>query len=237
MINETEKATIAQKKNKLIEISLFIVFNFFSLYLLEDLFCLGSCPFSLLAFIIIVHNLILFFIIFWILKFRQETFQKIGWTKENLGKHLLFGVILFPPFYFSVSIMLYFFTSLGLSHLEKIPSFLVPQNGLQIVEGVFMILTVAVVEEIIFRGYLLSRLIEITESIPGGVLISTFIFALGHVYEGTAGVLTVTYIGIVYSLIFLREKSLTINIVLHFFTDLIPIVLLPLGNLSGFNLF
>jgi membrane protease YdiL (CAAX protease family) len=54
------------------------------------------------------------------------------------------------------------------------------------------------------------------------------IFSLGHGYEGTAGVITVGMMGIVFAPVYMWRKSLVAPIVMHFLQDFIGIVLLPL---------
>jgi membrane protease YdiL (CAAX protease family) len=53
------------------------------------------------------------------------------------------------------------------------------------------------------------------------------IFALGHGYEGSLGVVTVGVMGLVFNLIYLWRKSLVAPIVLHFLQDFTAIVLAP----------
>jgi membrane protease YdiL (CAAX protease family) len=121
---------------------------------------------------------------------------------------------------------------MGLSHMEDVPASLVPAGIGEILLGGVMVLIVALAEEIIFRGYLLTRLKEITENTWLSVFLSTLLFTLGHVYEGTAGMMAVGYIGLVFSLLFLWKKSLAIVIVLHFLTNFIPIVIAPLTDMK-----
>ena len=87
---------------------------------------------------------------------------------------------------------------------------------------------VAVAEETIFRGYLLLRFGAILRNPSLGAVISAAIFSLGHGYEGSAGVLTVSFMGLVFALIYLWRQSLVAPIAMHFLQDFIGIVLLPL---------
>jgi membrane protease YdiL (CAAX protease family) len=59
------------------------------------------------------------------------------------------------------------------------------------------------------------------------VLLSSFIFSLGHGYEGTAGLATVGVMGAAFALVYLWRGSLVAPIVMHFLQDFIGIVLLP----------
>ncbi len=60
------------------------------------------------------------------------------------------------------------------------------------------------------------------------MLFSSFIFALGHGYEGTAGVMTVGTMGMVFALVYLWRGSLVAAMVMHFLQDFTGILLLPL---------
>jgi membrane protease YdiL (CAAX protease family) len=59
------------------------------------------------------------------------------------------------------------------------------------------------------------------------VLLSAVVFALGHGYEGSLGVVTVGVMGLIFSLIYLWRQSLVVPIVLHFLQDFVAIVLAP----------
>jgi membrane protease YdiL (CAAX protease family) len=80
----------------------------------------------------------------------------------------------------------------------------------------------------IFRGYLILRLKAITASPAAAALLSDGIFSLGHGYEGSAGVVTVGFMGLVFALVYMWRESLVAPIVMHFLQDFIVIVLLPL---------
>ena len=55
-------------------------------------------------------------------------------------------------------------------------------------------------------------------------LVSALIFSLGHGYEGTAGVITVIYMGLTFALIYLWRGSLVAPVIMHFLQDFIGIV-------------
>jgi membrane protease YdiL (CAAX protease family) len=59
-------------------------------------------------------------------------------------------------------------------------------------------------------------------------MVSSFIFALGHGYEGSAGVVTVGIMGMVFAMVYLWRGSLVAAIVMHFLQDFTGILLLPL---------
>jgi membrane protease YdiL (CAAX protease family) len=89
-------------------------------------------------------------------------------------------------------------------------------------------MVVALAEETIFRRYLILRFEAVTASSAVAVVLSAVIFSLGHGYEGSAGVVTVGVMGLVFALIYLWRRSLVTPIVMHFLQDFISVVLLPL---------
>lgn len=70
------------------------------------------------------------------------------------------------------------------------------------------------------------RFASITGSPLTAVLISTVFFALGHGYEGTAGVATVGVMGLIFAFIYLWRGSLVAPMVMHFCQDFLGIVVL-----------
>ena len=98
-----------------------------------------------------------------------------------------------------------------------------------------MVIVVALVEETIFRGYLMLRIREVTSGPVSAVLLSSFIFSLGHGYEGAASVVTIFLLGIVFALIYQWRKGLTAVITMHFLQDFTGIVLVPLLKRMHFS--
>ena len=94
--------------------------------------------------------------------------------------------------------------------------------------AIVLVTVVALAEETIFRGYLILRLKAITASPAAAALLSAAIFSLGHGYEGSAGVVTVGVMGVVFAFIYMWRQSLVAPIVIHFLQDFISIILVPL---------
>ena len=91
-----------------------------------------------------------------------------------------------------------------------------------------MIVVVAFAEETIFRGYLILRFKAVTGSLPAAILLSAVVFSLGHGYEGSAGVITVGVMGLLFALVYVWRQSLVAPMAMHFLQDFISIVLLPI---------
>jgi len=59
------------------------------------------------------------------------------------------------------------------------------------------------------------------------IVLSAFIFAIGHGYEGTAGVVTVGVMGLAFALVYLWRRSLVAPMIMHCLVDFVSIVVAP----------
>lgn len=158
-----------------------------------------------------------------------ESPVRIGWTDSSLWSNLILGALLFPVVLVGAAALETVLRSLGLSGLPQVtPPFLLPHGAAEIALAMILVIVVAVSEETIFRGYMIARMAGTTGSIPFAVLLSSAIFALGHGYEGTAGLVTVGALGLVFALLYVWRRSLVAPIVIHFLNDFVGLVLLPL---------
>lgn len=85
------------------------------------------------------------------------------------------------------------------------------------------------VEEILYRGYPIERLNRLKVTIWPGALISLIIFVVFHLPSGlghTVGL--VLPIGVILTGLYVWKRNLTLNIAVHFLTDSLILVLLPL---------
>jgi uncharacterized protein len=113
-----------------------------------------------------------------------------------------------------------------------LPSFLKAQGLVEASLALLLVAVVALAEETIFRGYLLLRFPAVLRNTTASLLLSSAIFAVGHGYEGSAGLVTVGMMGAVLAVIYLLRGSLMAPIVMHFLQDFFGIVLLPLLGLQ-----
>ncbi len=188
----------------------------------------SSLPFPLAATATILDDLALVALVLFLLWRNREPLARIGWAAPDPRGDLILGLLLFLPLFAGAGILGEYLSALGLSSSSATPSFLRYQGPFQALLALALILVVAVAEETIFRGYLVTRIQAVTSSPLAAVLISSAIFAMGHGYEGAVGVVIAGVAGVVYALIFLSRKSLVAPVVLHFLQDLTTILLLPL---------
>lgn len=80
-------------------------------------------------------------------------------------------------------------------------------------------ITAGICEEIIYRGYVLWYIVEVTGMI-GGVLLSSALFGLAHAYQGTRGMIQTGMVGLVLAVLFILTGTLWVPIILHIFLDI-----------------
>jgi len=76
-------------------------------------------------------------------------------------------------------------------------------------------------EELLMRGYLTGRLLQLMNTKWAPVLISSVIFASWHIYEGPLGVMNAFIIGLILASIFTVSKRIWPLIIAHFSFDAI----------------
>ena len=189
----------------------------------------GNLSFSLTAVATLFRDLALLCLVLFFLRHNHETVGLIGWTPRRWLKDIILGIVLYVPFLFVVSLVEQLLDFLGLSTpATPLPSGLSAAGAGEYVLGVVLVLVVAVTEETIFRGYLNLRFNNVMGNLRAAVLLSSIIFAIGHGYEGTIGVITVGVMGAIFSIVYIWRGSLVTPITLHFLQDFIGIVLIPI---------
>ena len=186
-----------------------------------------STGFRLTAVMVIARDLALLSLVLYFVWRNGEAMAQIGWTFRRLPLEVLVGVLLFIPMLYGISWVEQFFTGIGLSAPPAhSPTFLHPDSRAELWLAVTLVITVAIAEETIFRGYLMRRFIGIGLGETASVVLSSVIFAVGHGYEGSSGVATVAVMGVIFALVYLWRGSLVAPIVMHFLQDFLAIVAL-----------
>lgn len=92
---------------------------------------------------------------------------------------------------------------------------------------VFISFTAAVVEELIFRGYLMSRLRLLSKSAVWPIIISSVLFGLAHIRWGTVlNVIGPMFIGFVFACYYQKYRNIKVLILCHFIWDIVSLLLL-----------
>jgi membrane protease YdiL (CAAX protease family) len=229
MENFQLSAPMGNRKEELWEVLVFLFLILPSMVLSFFVIKAGNLSFTITAYSTILRDLGLVSLILFYLWRNQEPRSRIGWNFQRWGRETAWGLILFVPFFFVTNLLEKMLLSAGFSTpSEPLPSFFSIHGAGELGLAVLLVVIVALAEESIFRGYLILRLRAITRSPAIAVLLSSFIFSLGHGYEGSAGVVTVGAMGLIFALVYLWRQSLVAPMVMHFLQDFIGIVLAPL---------
>jgi len=217
------------KRIQIIEVSVFLLLIVPSMVLSFFIVKPEAIGFSLTAVATILRDLALIALIFFFVWRNKEPVSCLGLKMDGLFKEVIVGVIFFFPLFYSASMIDSFLMSIGFhSPSMPVPDLMIKNNWEQIVLAVVLVSVVAFAEETIFRGYLLLRFQKLWKNPVTAVVASSFIFSLGHGYEGSAGVITVGFIGAFLAVMYLWRKSLIAPMIMHFLQDFVSIILIGL---------
>ena len=186
---------------------------------------LGDLKFDVVVPLTILTDFGLLGLILYFLWRNGEPVRCIGWTFGRLKHDLAWGLMMFFPMAFVVNALARALHGIGASLPHRPPSSLVIHGNSDLSLALILVVVVAVVEETIFRGYLLLRLTALTNNTLAAVLLSSIVFALGHGYEGLAGMAGVFVLGFLFAVVYLWRRSLVAPIVAHFLTDFVALAL------------
>jgi membrane protease YdiL (CAAX protease family) len=96
----------------------------------------------------------------------------------------------------------------------------------------------AFIEEMVFRGYLLNRLMDLFGTERAGIILALFVhaalFGLGHTYQDLTGVLDTALAGFLIGLLYLRfRRNLWLPILIHGVIDTTGFLLIYFGLASS----
>ncbi len=134
---------------------------------------------------------------------------------------LILGVILLTP-------VVLLFPSLAEASQQQQEQFveIMPTDNNAI--AAFLLLAVAIHEEVLFRGLLLTYLRRLLGSWVAAIALSSMLFGLLHFTQGPLVFVPITLLGCAFSITFVLSRSLLPVIVAHFFFNLIQFQLFRL---------
>lgn len=97
---------------------------------------------------------------------------------------------------------------------------IVPATPAQWVLFVAVAGTAGICEEFLYRGYALTQLRELSNSVPAAVILSSAAFGAAHAYQGRAGIAGASLSGLLYASVFLTTGSLLPCMAGHFVQDI-----------------
>jgi uncharacterized protein len=194
----------------------------------------GGLGFTITALATILRDLALVSLIGFFLWRNGEAIDRVGWNFRKGPQDVIRGLFLFVFVFLGAAYLDWLLLAAGFSAPSTpTPKFLTVRGPAELLLALVLVVVVAVAEEIIFRGYLILRLKTVTGSTTLAVVLSSVIFSLGHGYEGTAGVVTVGFMGLFFAVVYVWRRSLVAPIVMHFLQDFLTIIIIPMLRHKG----
>ena len=105
---------------------------------------------------------------------------------------------------------------------------LMPHNLIEGLAFVALVITVALCEEFLYRGFVFAALQSVTpRSVLFPALGSSLMFALAHIYQGRWGLVTTFAVGMIFAGTRILTGNLAASIVAHLATDLVAGLMAP----------
>lgn len=183
--------------------------------------------FKSIAAIMVLRDAALMALVMYLVWRNGENFSALGWIRKHARREVAVGVVLFIPFIITLGLLEGVLRAFGLPAPAGPPAYLLPRSTLDHVIAVVLLLIVAVSEETIFRGYLMRRFEQVSASRHFAVMLSAFLFALGHAYQGPLGAIAVGIVGVVFALIYLWRGSLIAPMTIHFIQNFMGLLVAP----------
>ena len=139
-----------------------------------------------------------------------DSLASFGIVKEKAGRFLLVTVILFA-ISFAITKTLDTKHTIAVVTAEGLQG----RSALSWSSSVFYLSIAAAMEELLYRGYLITRLQELLKSKEWAMLISFLIFGAIHAFRGWKGFIGSAVFGFVLAITFVRTRSLSPLIAAH----------------------
>jgi len=173
----------------------------------------------------------------WRLRARSESWSSIGLRRPASFPRLILAVVVLYAISVAgvVGIVYPVSDAMGWQSLELLRFDDVRGNPLALARILLIAWTTAAFgEEMLFRGFVLTRLEKAlgrgTVLLTLAIVIQAVLFGLGHAYLGARGVLTAVWIGLVYGTWYvLRDRNLWPLILTHGLTDTISMLAIYSG--------
>ena len=111
---------------------------------------------------------------------------------------------------------------LRLFHLlppQKVVLAVAPDSLAQALVWIALCVTAGIVEEFVFRGYLLQQFCSLRGNVWIGVAASSLLFGSAHGYEGIGGMIAITAYGAMFCILAIYRRSLRAGMIAHAWHD------------------
>lgn len=161
------------------------------------------------------------FLFFYSLKIERQPLLIIQESKKTLGFFLLSVLVLYLLFIaaaFTSAIPILFGFRENNAMVKKITELLRGHEAMLF----FIALTAGVTEEFIFRGYLLTRMMQVFKNPIWAVIVSSLLFSALHYKYGSLHELLFAFlIGLIFSIYYIKYRNIKAIMLTHFLIDFI----------------
>lgn len=169
-------------------------------------------------------------IILWRSKAHGISSRQLGWTIPHLSLVITVAVIL--------ASLILLNQLLSLRHLASDPAQsqkeivqlalrIFPQDNWELLAFAAVVATVAICEELIYRGFVQGLMSQWSGRAWIGIVLASLLFGIAHLYQGIRGVSSTLVVGIIFSTIRWWTGSLLPPILAHFVADLTAGIVAP----------
>jgi membrane protease YdiL (CAAX protease family) len=127
----------------------------------------------------------------------------------------------------ALSTLLYF---LHLRRVDKAVIELAPRNGAEFALWIALAITAGIIEEFVFRGYLLQQFASVRGRLWIGVVGSSLLFGAAHGYEGTGAMIAIAAYGAMFCALATQQRSLRAGMMAHAWHDFLTGAALALAK-------
>lgn len=165
----------------------------------------------------------------WGLRLRGHTLAQVAggrWSSgkqvgSDIGLALLFWVV----WYLALTALKIGLTAAGVTNSHA-SGMIFPQGPLQVSLVILNAILSGIVEEIVFRGYLMTQFTAWTRSVAAGIILQGVVFGVAHgFYLGLRQVLLISASGILVGVLVLWRKNLRPAMVFHSWADIFGAVI------------
>ena len=169
---------------------------------------------------LLIGSLIVF--ILWNVTYRS--FEKLGFHDILMNPTALWIVVV-------ISLIYIIDTVYNVIQNKKDPhkwqelSHIMPSTWSDYRHFIFLAFAAGICEEIIFRGFMVNYVLEMTSAttfaVPLALIVPAFIFAISHIYQGWLSVVKIASISLLFGALYMYTSSLYLVIIIHTVVDLV----------------
>ena len=176
----------------------------------------------------IVWELALALLTLWGIHIRRTPLRQLLGTRRNAAREWAFDLAIAIIFWILAMLLLgalsFLLRFLHLMPAQKVVAAIAPQTIPQAIVWLVLCITAGIVEEFVFRGYLLQQFSSLPvggtrAKLIVGTLASSLLFGTAHGYEGIGGMIAITAYGALFCILAIYRRSLRPGIIAHAWQD------------------